>query len=106
MLAPGRMSSMIDSIADMPAVSYVTGAILAPTGAAVLIACHGFATLEVGIATVIGAGMLLEGWLLMAAPKTLLSIARPFLMAPPQMRIMGAVVVLLGAVLTWLGWPY
>jgi uncharacterized protein YjeT (DUF2065 family) len=104
-ITPQRMEAAIGNFADQPALSYLTGAILAPLGAAVLVAVHGFTTLPDGIATVVGAGMLAEGLLFMAAPKTMLSLAKPFLLSGASMRLVGFAVLVLATALLWLGWP-
>ena len=105
LLSAGRLRAMIESIGDQPAVSYVTGAIMAPLGAAVLLWFHDFSSLERGIATILGAGMLIEGWMLMAMPKTLLSAAKPFLMGEGATRAMGVVVLAMAALAIWYGFP-
>jgi len=105
LLSPGRLTEMIDGLGDQPAVSYVAGALMAPLGAAVLVNFHGFADWKEGVATVIGAGLLLEGWLLMAAPKTLMSFARPFIFSPSAMRVIGAIILVAAALAIWTGLP-
>jgi hypothetical protein len=103
LLSPERLQAMVESIGDQPAVSYVSGAIMAPLGAAVLASFHDFSNLPRAIATIIGAGLLLEGWLLMATPKTLLSLARPFFMAETATRLMGAGVMAAAIAAIWYG---
>ena len=105
LLSPGRITAMVESIGDQPMLSYITGAIMAPLGAAILVWFHDFSTIERGLVTIIGLGMLIEGWFLMALPKTFMSFAKPFLMTTPMTRIMGSITGVLAAVAIWYGMP-
>ncbi len=105
LISPARVTAMVEGIGDQPMLSYITGAIMAPLGAAILIGFHDFSTVERGIVTVIGAGMLIEGWFLMALPKTFMSFAKPFLVANPMTQIMGAFTLVLAVAAIWFGWP-
>lgn len=87
----------------MPALSYFTGALLAPIGAGLLLAIHDFDTLKRGLVTLLGAAMLIEGWLMMIAPKTLMSLAKPFTGSVPILRGYGVFALAIGAALLWLG---
>ena len=105
LLSPARVTTMVEGIGDQPMLSYITGAILAPLGAAILLGFHDFSSFERGIVTVIGLGMLIEGWFLMALPKTFMSFARPFLISSPLTQIMGALTLVIAAAAIWYGLP-
>ena len=105
LLTPGRVKAMVESIEHQPLLSYVAGAVMAPLGAAILLWYHDFSTAEHALVTVLGAGMLIEGWFLMALPKTFMSFAKPFLIGDPATRIMGTLTLLLAGVAIWYGYP-
>lgn len=100
---PGRMQQMIANFEDIPALSYITGAILAPLGAGILLVVHDFETLERGLVTFFGAAMLIEGGLMMIAPRTFLSLARPFIGQNALARAYGCAALAVSAGLLWLG---
>lgn len=100
---PPRMQTLIDNFSNTPALSYLTGAIMAPLGAGLLLAIHDFYSVQRGLVTLLGAAMLIEGYLMMIAPRTLLSMATPFMSDVRIMRIYGVVALAIGAVLLWLG---
>ena len=105
LISANRIKAMVESIGDQPAISYVTGAIMAPLGAAILLWFHDFTTIPRGFVTIIGAGLLIEGWMLMAMPKTLMSVAKPFLMGDRGTRLMGLIVMVFAFAAIWYGLP-
>jgi len=103
LLNPPRMQRLVDNFRETPALSYLTGAIMAPIGAGLLLAVHDFDTLQRGIVTLLGGAMLLEGWLMMVVPRTLLSAAKPLISNGTLMRAYGIFALAVGAALLWLG---
>lgn len=100
---PPRMQTLISNFSATPALSYLMGAILAPLGAGLILAVHDFATLKRTLVTLLGAAMLIEGYLMMIAPRTILSIATPFASHVGIMRVYGVAALAIGAVLLGLG---
>lgn len=100
---PPRMQTLINNFSATPALSYLTGAILAPLGAGLILAVHDFTSLKRGLVSLLGAAMLIEGYLMMIAPRTLLSIATPFMSDVGVMRVYGVVTLAIGMVLLGLG---
>ena len=103
LLNPPRMQRLVDNFRETPALSYLTGAIMAPIGAGLLLAVHDFDTLKRGIVTLLGGVMLLEGWLMMVVPRTLLSAAKPLISNGALMRAYGVFALAVGGGLLWLG---
>ncbi|MEM1105654.1 MAG: hypothetical protein AAGH87_04625 [Pseudomonadota bacterium] len=103
LLNPARMGAMFAALGQAPGVSYLSGAILAPLGAGVLLAVHDFDTAKRGFVTVFGAVLLLKGWLIMVAPRALVSGAAAVSSQASVLRASGAVSLVLGGLLLWLG---
>jgi hypothetical protein len=103
--APARVAAMIEGFESQPALSYMTGTVLAVAGTGLLLLFHDFATLWRGVASILGAGMLIEGLMFMAAPRALLALARPFLVNDGIARGAGLLVLVLAAVLICVGLP-
>ena len=102
-LSPERLVAMFESIETQPGLTYIAGAIMAPTGAAILYWFHDFSSWPSGLSTLIGAGLLIEGWLLMAAPKLLFKLAKVFMFDDSINRVLGVAVLVLGAAAIWFG---
>ncbi|MEO0785942.1 MAG: hypothetical protein AAFY10_09610 [Pseudomonadota bacterium] len=100
---PPRMQRLVDNFSDTPALSYLTGAIMAPIGGGLLLAVHDFDTLRRGLVTLLGGAMLLEGWLMMVVPRTLLSATKPLIGNGALMRAYGVFALAIGVALLWLG---
>ncbi|MCZ4296664.1 hypothetical protein [Henriciella marina] len=103
LLNPGRVTTIVDSMDKVPFATYVTGAAMGVAGAAILLTYHDVSTFARGLATLVGGGILLEGWLMMAMPKTLMSMAKPFYRGDRLTRGIGLVVILLGILTIWYG---
>ena len=103
--SPARVRAMIEGFETQPALCYVTGALLALGGASLLLAFRDIGSLPRGIVAFLGAGMLAEGLMFMAAPGMLLSLARPFLPKDGALRSLGVVVIALAAGLLYAGFP-
>ena len=103
LLNPGRVTAIVDSMDKVPFATYVTGAAMGIAGTAILLSYHDFSSFARGLATIIGAGIVLEGWLMMTMPRTLMSMAKPFYRGDKLTRGMGALVILLGVITIWYG---
>lgn len=104
LISPSRLTAMIDNMGDQPALAYVAGAIMAPLGAAVLYWFHDFESWQNGISTIIGAGLLLEGWMLMIVPELIIAMARPFMVGEKLIRVAGVPVLAAATLALWYGW--
>ena len=103
LLNPNRVTTIVDSMDNAPFATYVTGAAMGVAGSAILLSYHDFSTFARGFAAIIGGGMVLEGWLMMTMPKSLMSTAKPFYRGDRLTRGMGLVVIFSGIAAIWYG---
>jgi len=103
LLNPDRMRRMIKNFEDMPALSYLTGAIMAPLGAGLFLYAYEFSNPKQSLVGLLGIALLIEGLLFMVAPRTILSLAKPLMGEGVPMRLFGVLALAIAGVFLWLG---
>jgi hypothetical protein len=93
LIAPERWAKMSDEMAESAGLNIVMGLLVFAIGVALLGVHHGLADPLQIVVTAIGAIGALEGLLILAVPRVMLAIGRPFMARP---RIWSIVTAVLG----------
>lgn len=101
--SPGRMARLIDELEDSPAIGFLCGAVMIFAAGGTLSVQNSFSTATDGIATLIIAGALVEGLLLVAWPKPLWALAHWMMPDDDHLRGFGIVALALGLVVFAIG---
>ena len=104
-ISPQRLTMMFENIEAQPAISYLTGVIMALIGAAILYMFHDFSNWSNGLVTLMGIVLLVEGWMLMATPALIFRLANNFMFSEVVNRVLGSGVFALGCGAIWFGIP-
>jgi len=94
-VAPGRMAAIVDDMERSAAATYIYGAALYVVGVAILIPHHVTYDPLALIVTLFGVAMLVEGLVMVAAPRFLFSLARSLMAASRLWAIVSIVAGLL-----------
>jgi len=100
---PDRMARLIDELEDSPAIGFLCGAVMIFAAGGTLSVQNSFSTATDGIATLIIAGALVEGLLLVAWPKPLWALAHWMMPDDDHLRGFGIVALALGLVVFAIG---
>ena len=100
---PLRMARLIDDLEASPAVGYLCGAVMIFGAGGTLSVQNGFSSIADGLATLIVAGALIEGLLLVAWPKPLWALAHWMMPDDDHLRGFGIVSIAIGAVVFAIG---
>lgn len=100
---PLRMARLIDDLEASPAVGYLCGAVMIFGAGGTLSVQNGFSSIADGLATLLVAGALIEGLLLVAWPKPLWALAHWMMPDDDHLRGFGIVSIAIGAVVFTIG---
>ena len=100
---PLRMARLIDDLEASPAVVYLCGAVMIFGAGGTLSVQNGFSSIADGLATLLVAGALIEGLLLVAWPKPLWALAHWMMPDDDHLRGFGIVSIAIGAVVFAIG---
>ncbi|MDX1293674.1 MAG: hypothetical protein R3265_12750 [Hyphomonas sp.] len=95
---PKRMARLIDEFEASPSIGFLCGVVMIFAAGGTLSVQNGFSGLVDGLATVIVAGALVEGLLLVAWPKPLWALAHWMMPDDDHLRGFGIVALALGMV--------
>lgn len=102
-LSPIRIVRLIGDFRASAGLSYVTGAMLVVLGGSILLDHRSLSSLPETVAMLLGAGLLVEGALFMAAPCSILSLLNPIISSDTNVRLLGLPVAALAGWLLWVG---
>ena len=100
---PERMARLIDDLEASPAVGYLCGAVMIFAAGGTLSVQNSFSGIAEGLATLLLAGALIEGLLLVAWPRPLWALAHWMMPDDDHLRGFGIVSVAIGMVVFAIG---
>ncbi|WP_370171514.1 MULTISPECIES: hypothetical protein [Hyphomonas] len=100
---PLRVAKMIDDLEASPAIGFLCGAVMLFAAGGTLSLQNSFTNIFDGLATLLLAGALIEGLLLVAWPKPIWAIAHWMMPDDDHLRGFGVVALAIGAVVFALG---
>lgn len=100
---PLRVAKMIDDLEASPAIGFLCGAVMLFAAGGTLSLQNSFTNIADGLATLLLAGALIEGLLLVAWPKPIWAIAHWMMPDDDHLRGFGVVALAIGAVVFALG---
>ena len=100
---PLRVAKMIDDLEASPAIGFLCGAVMLFAAGGTLSLQSSFTNISDGLATLLLAGALIEGLLLVAWPKPIWAIAHWMMPDDDHLRGFGVVALAIGAVVFALG---
>ncbi|HBF91256.1 MAG: hypothetical protein CME99_12335 [Hyphomonas sp.] len=100
---PLRVAKMIDDLEASPAIGFLCGAVMLFSAGGTLSLQNSFTNISDGLATLLLAGALIEGLLLVAWPKPIWAIAHWMMPDDDHLRGFGVVALAIGAVVFALG---
>lgn len=102
-LNPGHYKKLFESFVENPSVLYIGGALALAVGY-LIVAFHNTWTADVSvIVTIIGWAALLKGIVLLVQPKIMITLIKAILKEEKTLRIEGIAIIILGLVLSYLG---